>query len=100
MLPINIPNLLAAEEDERLENNIRVENVERRILSEQSDTFLIDDTRFIELFRLNKDMAQYVLNGIIPQLSQGNNPVQIPGVIKFFGALFFFISGSYQRVIG
>lgn len=99
MLPINAANVLVAEEEERLEN-IRVENVERRIMREESDPFSIEDTRFKELFRLNKDMAQHVLNGILPQLDQGNNPVAIAGVVKFFAVLSFFGTGTYQRVIG
>lgn len=102
MLPINVVNILVIEEqieEERLEN-IRVENMERRIMREQSNPFSIDDLRFKELFRLNKDLAQYVLNGIVPLLNQGNNPVAIPSILKFFGVLHFYATGTYQRIIG
>nr|CAH7756744.1 unnamed protein product [Callosobruchus chinensis] len=45
-------------------------------------------------------MAQYVLNEILQELSQTNNPVAIPAHIKYFGALAFYATGSYQRVLG
>lgn len=99
MFPFNAVNIVEVQEDERLEE-IRVENIERRIMREQSDPFAIDNIRFVELFRLNKDMAQYMLNQILPQLDIGNNPVIIPGILKFFGTLSFYATGTYQRVIG
>lgn len=59
MLPINNLNHLIVEEEERLEN-IRGENIERRMMREEADCFQIEDVRFKELFRLTKDMAQFV----------------------------------------
>lgn len=97
MLPINNLNVIAAEEEERLEE-IRLENTERRIMRDQSDCFLIDDIRFVDLFRITKDMAQYLLNGIMPAITRGNFAMR-PDT-KFFGALHFFATGSYQRIIG
>ncbi|CAH2017698.1 unnamed protein product [Acanthoscelides obtectus] len=70
--------------------------MERRLMRNQSDPFSFEDVRFKELFRLNKDMAKYVLNGIIPHLNQVPNPVAVP----FFAALHFYATGTYQRVIG
>lgn len=99
MLPINVANVLAAEEEERLER-LRHENIERREMREGSDPFTIEDSRFKELFRINKDMAHFILNRILPQLDQGNNPVAIPAIIKFFGTLRFYATGAYQRVLG
>nr|CAI5841100.1 unnamed protein product [Callosobruchus analis] len=99
MLPANVQNILVAEEEERLEN-IRAENMERRLMREDSDPFSIEDTRFRELFRLNKNMAQYILNEILPQLDLTNNPAAIPAHIKYFGTLAFYATGSYQRVLG
>lgn len=69
-------------------------------MREASDPFSIEDVRFVELFRLNKDMTQFVLNGLIPQLNDDSNPVAIPVIIKFFGVLQFYATGTYQRVIG
>uniref|UniRef100_A0A6P7H3K8 Nuclease HARBI1 n=1 Tax=Diabrotica virgifera virgifera TaxID=50390 RepID=A0A6P7H3K8_DIAVI len=99
MLPVNAVNILVAEDEERLED-IRAENLERRVMREGSDPFAIQNTRFIQLFRLNKDMAQYVLNKILLVLNQDNNPVAITSILKFFGALSFYASGSQQCVIG
>lgn len=99
MLPINAVNIIAAGEEERLEG-IRNENIERRLMRDGSDPFSIEDVRFVELFRLNKDMAQYVYNRIGPNMAQTNNPVAIPTILKFFGVLRFFATGAYQRVVG
>ncbi|XP_030747090.1 putative nuclease HARBI1 [Sitophilus oryzae] len=90
---------MAAEEEERLED-FRNQNIERPIMRDGSDPFSIEDVRFVELFRLNKDMAQYVYNGIGPNMVQTNNPVAIPSILKFFGVLRFLATGAYQRVIG
>lgn len=99
MLPINIANILIVDDEERLED-IRLENIERRRMRAESDPFSIENSRFKELFRLNKNMAQYILNGILPQLDQTNNPVAVPGIIKFFGVLHFYATGTFQRVVG
>lgn len=98
MFPFNIGNIVAVEEEDRLED-IRLENIERRIMRDESDPFSIDDIRFKELFRLNKDMARYVLNDILHLLNNRNN-LAIPGVLKFFAVLNFYATGTYQRVIG
>lgn len=42
MLPINAANILLAEEEERLED-IRLENLERRLMREESYPFSIED---------------------------------------------------------
>lgn len=99
MLPLNNLNHIVVEEEDRLEE-IRHYNMERRIMREASDCFSINELRFKDLFRLNKDMARYILNGILPLLALENNPVAIPIQCKFFGALHFYATGSYQRMIG
>lgn len=99
MLPVNVANILAEEEEERLEE-IRNENIERRLMREASDPFSVEDTRFRELFRLNKNMAQYVFNGILPQLENQHNPTAVPSIVKFFAVLHFYATGTYQRVMG
>ncbi|XP_050300187.1 putative nuclease HARBI1 [Anthonomus grandis grandis] len=71
MLPINVANILAAEEKERLED-LRLANLERRNMREESDPFSIEETRFKELFRINKDMARFLLNGILADLERGD----------------------------
>lgn len=99
MLPANILNLIAVDEEEELEA-IRNFNLERRHMRDTSDPFSLVDSHFIDLFRLNKDMVRYVLNGILPDLNQTNNVVAIPPVLKVFGTLNFYATGSYQRTIG
>lgn len=99
MLPINALNILEFEREEELED-IRIENLERRLMRDESNPFSIADTRFKELFRLTKDVAQYVLNEIAPNMVQSANPVAIPNILKFFGVLRFYATGAYQRVIG
>lgn len=69
-------------------------------MRDETNPFTIEDIRFRELFRLNKNMAQYVFNGIDPNLMQTNKPVAIPNILKYFGVLRFYATGSYQRVVG
>lgn len=99
MLPINNLNQIILEDEERLEA-IRLENIERRLMRDQANCFEIDEVRFVELFRLTKDMAQYIFNAIIPDLIHGNNPVAVSPHTKFFGAMHFYATGSYQRMVG
>lgn len=99
MLPVNVLNILVVEREDHLEE-IRLENVERRLMRDESNPFAIEDTRFKELFRLNKDVAQYVYNRIAPNMMQRANAVAIPNILKFFGVLRFYGTGAYQRVIG
>ncbi|CAH2000557.1 unnamed protein product [Acanthoscelides obtectus] len=93
LVPINIAAILAVEEEERLDD-ICIENMERRLMRNESGPFSLEDVRFKGLFRLNKDMAQYVLNGIIPHLNQVPNPVAVPVILKFFAALHFYATGT------
>lgn len=72
----------------------------RKQLRDHSYPFDIPENRFIELYRLNKEAAQYVLNAIHPHLSEGIYNNSIPNIIKFFAALRFYATGSYQRDIG
>lgn len=63
----------------------------------KSSPFLIDDVRFKELFRFYKDMAQYVLNGILTLLDQRNNPVAILSLLNFLLFLIFMLLGHSHR---
>lgn len=56
MLPIQIFNHLVLEHEERLEQ-LRLRNIERRILRSDSDPFSTTDEQFIGHFRLTKEMG-------------------------------------------
>ncbi|KAJ8913374.1 hypothetical protein NQ315_008766 [Exocentrus adspersus] len=58
------------------------------------------DILFKKTFRFTKDMAQYILNTILPDIDIANNVVAVPAHLKFFAALYFYATGSYQRLIG
>lgn len=99
MLPVHIHNMLAVEEEEQLEE-MREYNIQRRLLRDHSDPFSLNESHFINLFRLNKGMARYVYERILPQIVQAENVVAVSPVIKYFCALYFYATGSYQRTIG
>lgn len=99
MLPINLLNIVAAENEERLEE-IRLFNEERRFMRAEADPFSMTNQAFIKTFRLNKDMAHYILELILPNLNQTENPVAVPVNLRFFTALYFYATGSYQQLIG
>lgn len=65
-------------------------------MREEADCFQIEEVKFKELFRVTKDMAHFLFNGITPALTRSNNPVVIPPQARFFGALHFYATGSYQ----
>lgn len=99
MLPVNIQQLLHLDAIERTEH-IRIHNLERRVMRGASDPFALRDDQFISLFRLNKEMVQYVYNQILPHLNVTDNVVAIPNMLKLLTALNFFSTGSYQRSVG
>lgn len=99
MLPINLLNIVAANNEERLEE-IRLFNEERRFMRAEADPFSMTDQAFKGTFRLNKDMAHYILDRIILNLNQTENPVAVPANFRFFATLYFYATGSYQRLIG
>ncbi|KAI4454279.1 hypothetical protein MML48_10g00001229 [Holotrichia oblita] len=99
MMPLNNLNVLAINNEERLDE-MRQYNIERRALKDASNPFNLNEKYFMKLLRLNKIMAQAVFNRISEQLNQTENPVAVPIVLKFFASLYFYATGSYQRTLG
>lgn len=98
MFPINIQNILAVQQEEYLEA-IRNFNGERRLMRNESNPFALSDIEFKKTYRLTKEMAHFVLNSIIHDIDNGAN-MAIPNHLKFFAALSFYATGSYQKLIG
>lgn len=98
MLPVQILNVIVVEERERREN-IRQHNIERRVMRDDSDPFTLSDVKFQQLFRLTKDMVQYVVVELGPHM-QRNSALAIRHQQRILAALYFFATGSYQRTIG
>ncbi|KAJ8913075.1 hypothetical protein NQ315_006576 [Exocentrus adspersus] len=72
MFAVNLQNILAAQHEEYLEE-IRLYNHERYLMREEADPFSMTDILFKKTFRLTKDMAQYILNTILPDIDIANN---------------------------
>lgn len=95
MLPVNI----LAREIERREGTRR-SALQRRQLRDATDPFSIPDGRFVELFRLNKEMVEYLFHQLEPHLQPATRASAIHPIFKLFAALRFFATGEYQRSIG
>lgn len=81
-------------EDEERQRHLRQQ---RRFLRDQSDPFSLPDQRFKDLFRLNKDLVQYLFVNLRHHLE---DPIRISKVSKetrILSALRFFATGNYQR---
>lgn len=99
MLPIQIFNHLVLEHEERLEQ-LRLRNIERRILRSDSDPFSTTDEQFIGHFRLTKEMVSHIiLPAIVPHILV-ESTLAIEPVQKVLITLAFFASGEYQRCLG
>lgn len=96
MLPVNI--LIAQRLEER--EAIRNANIQRRHLRDLNNPFSIPNRRFVELFRLNKDMARNLVASLTPHLRQARRTSAIHPILKIFSALRFYATGEYQRSIG
>lgn len=88
-------NVIAIERKE----NIRQHNIEQRVMRYDADPFRLSDVKFQELFRLIKDMVQYVIVELSPHI-QRTSALAIRYQQKILTALYFFATGSYQRTIG
>jgi len=71
--------------------------VEKRVMRSNSDPFSLHDRRFIELFRLNKDLVAYLFTQLVPHMDQEHRSTRIPRQIRILIALRFFAIGNYQR---
>ncbi|KAJ8974307.1 hypothetical protein NQ317_009547 [Molorchus minor] len=99
MLPYFGIMMQEVQENERQEN-IAQFNIERRIMRNNSDPFSLSDTHFVNIFRLNKDMVNYLIQELTPHMPVSMHPNAVDPQLKILATLYFFANGSYQRVIG
>ncbi|XP_050514882.1 putative nuclease HARBI1 [Diabrotica virgifera virgifera] len=99
MLPL-YQVMFAEIEEQNRRHDILEQNIERRIMREESDPFSFSDNHFISLYRLTKDMAHYLIDQLLPHMNNSLHPNAVDPRTRIFAALFFFANGSYQRVIG
>lgn len=74
--------------------------MQRRLLRANSNPFDLPDNRFIELFRLNKEVARNLITGLTPHLNQRQYQSGIRIDTKVLTALRFYATGCYQRAVG
>lgn len=99
MFPVNVLNIVALQHEEHLEE-IRLFNIERRTMRDESNPFEMREDLFIMSFRLTKEMAQYVFNLIVQDFDVTANIVAVPPILQYFATLNFYATGSYQNSIG
>lgn len=99
MLPIVADVIERAARNQRRQENVRLIRHRFQFRLTHS-SFELPERRFIELFRVNKNIARQLINQVEPHLVQ---PVLRRGItpeISVLAALRFYATGSYQRSIG
>lgn len=89
--------LLLEEANRERMYNLRVS---KKVMRDESDPFHLPNRRFIELFRLNKDLVANLFNELVPNMQDGLRTTRIPKESRILIALRFFAVGSYQRSVG
>lgn len=69
-------------------------------LRHESDPFALPETRFVNLFRLNKYMVQFLITTLGPHMKRRAIVTEIPPELRIFCTLIFYGTGTYQRVTG
>lgn len=69
-------------------------------MRDESDPFALPDNRFIDLYRLNKDLVHYLFETLMPYLQENRRSTRLCPQIRILIALRFFATGNYQRGIG
>ncbi|KAF5306209.1 hypothetical protein FQR65_LT07486 [Abscondita terminalis] len=87
-------------QDEERHEQLMQYNLQRRIMRNNVDPFLLDDVHFINQFRLTKNMAHYLIEGLTPHMYVSQHPSAVEPQLRVFTTLYFFANGSYPRVIG
>ena len=72
----------------------------RRQLRLDSNPFDLSNERFIELFRLNKQLVRNLIQDLNPHLRERVYNTAVSNTIKVCCALRFYATGSYQRCVG
>lgn len=96
MLPI-VDQLLREQERQRENLNL----IRRRtLLRRDNNAFDLPDRRFIELFRLDKELARNLIELLRPHLNEREHIRGISVEDMVLCALRFYATGSYQRCLG
>lgn len=96
MLPMNIAIIDAVQR----RNQLRLTREESKFLRDRSDPFSLTDQRFIELFRVNKEMAHFLFTELQPLMQDASRITRIPCELRILAVLRFFATGNYQRGVG
>ncbi|KAJ0173220.1 hypothetical protein K1T71_011396 [Dendrolimus kikuchii] len=73
----------------------------RRLIRELSDPFVeLDDTEFIQRYRLTKQLATELCNELRPKFKKAKKSTDLSVESKILTALSFYATGSYQRPVG
>nr|CAI5863280.1 unnamed protein product [Callosobruchus analis] len=100
MLPIFAERASSIVEEDRADSNLRLLH-HRRMIRQESRPFDLPQERFIELFRLNKELCLTLIQMVEPYLQ---DPVltlrKVSKDIIVLAALRFYATGAYQRTIG
>lgn len=86
-------------EEENFHRN-RELRIAKRVMRDQSDPFHLPDSRFRELFRLNKDLVANIFAELVPHMQDNIRNTKIVKQTRILIALRFFSTGAYQRSIG
>ena len=96
MLPIFAKGF--REREHRLHNQALLRK--RRLLRRDSDPFNLPNQRFIELFRLSKELTRDFIESLRPHLPQRLEQFGITIDNMVLATLRFYATGSYQRCVG
>lgn len=96
MLPVHL--YIYGELERR--NQLQFTREESRFLRSRSDPFALTPKRFIEIFRLNKDLVRFLFDELQGILEGGVRASRIHYQQRILIALRFCAIGSYQRGVG
>ena len=81
-------------------DQLRLIREESIFLRDRSDPFGLTDKRFINLFRLNKELVQFIFQELQPLMDDAVRISRISYQNRILTALRFFATGTYQRGVG
>ncbi|KAG5865249.1 hypothetical protein JTB14_038012 [Gonioctena quinquepunctata] len=88
MLPLYRLIFEEINEDGRL-HQILQNNIERRIMRDESDPFSFSDNQFKSLYRLTKDMVNHLIQQLLPHMNNSPHPNAVDPTLRIFAASFF-----------
>uniref|UniRef100_A0A6P7GR91 Putative nuclease HARBI1 n=1 Tax=Diabrotica virgifera virgifera TaxID=50390 RepID=A0A6P7GR91_DIAVI len=96
MLPVQF--VLYGELERR--NQLRLTREESRFLRDRSDPFGLTDRRFVEIFRLSKELVRFLFDELQELMEDGVRASRIHYQQRILVGLRFYAIGSYQRAVG